>query len=118
MSWNYYREQGYQQVFPKYREISNASTSANIVLWTPASSMRIAVTGASVSCNPGGTIAFFFGGNNSALKIAQYTIGASTTIYPEIDSWESTATDAPLYVNISTGTTNGYTITVEGFELE
>ena len=116
-AFQYYKSRGYSPVSPKYRSISNA-TSANIVVWTPTTSMRIAVTNVVISCNPGGTLAFFFGGANAAQKLGEFTVGASSTVNPSISGWESTALDAPLYVTASTGGTNAWQITVEGFELD
>lgn len=118
MSWDYYKSQGYQQVSPKTRLISNAGLTG-VVVWTPTSSLRIVLNSLSIACmSTGGTIEFYFGGNNNAQKLATFVVAGSTTIYPEIEGWESTAIDAPLYVNLSNAPTNGWSVTAEGFELE
>lgn len=116
-AFQFYKTLGQQQVTPKNRTISNASTAANVVLWSPTTSTRIAVTNLHISCNTGGTIAFFFGGNNQ-IKLAEFSVASSATISPVIGAWESTAQDAPLYANVSTGATNAWSVTAEGFELD
>lgn len=116
-SFLFYKTLGQQQVTPKYKLVAN---TGNVVVWTPNTSMRIAVTNLTVSClnTLGGTIAIFFGGNNNALKLAEFGMLASTTFSPVISGWESTAQDAPLYVNVAAAGTNNWTVTAEGFELD
>jgi hypothetical protein len=114
MSWDFYKSSGYAPVI-KHRDISNPT--ANNVVWTPLASMRIVICSLTVSSNLGGTIAFFFGGNQQ-VKLAELSMGSSFTLAPEIEGWESTAIDAPLYAVASSGGTNGWKVTAEGFELE
>jgi len=114
-AFQFYKTLGEQQVTPKQKYIS--ATNTNTVVWTPTTSMRIAVTHLSISTNPGGTIQFWFGGANQ-IRLAEFEMAASSTIFPVIGSWESTATDAPLFAVASqNGTGNGWSITAEGFEL-
>lgn len=112
----FYKTLGQQQVSPKHKDISTAAT--NTVIWTPNTSMRIALTNIVVSSNLGGTIAFFFGGANNAQKLAEFGMLGSTVFAPAISCWESTAQDAPLYAVVSAGGTNGWKVTAEGFELD
>ena len=115
-AFQFYKTLGQQQVTPKQKYISAANT--NTVVWTPNTSMRIAVTNLTVSTNPGGTIQFWFGGANQ-IQLAEFEMGASATISPVISSWESTAQDAPLFAVASNNPTgNGWSITAEGFELD
>lgn len=114
-AFQFYKTLGEQQVTPKQKYISAANT--NTVVWTPTTSMRIAVTNLTISTNPGGTIQLWFGGANQ-IRLCEFEMGASTTISPVISSWESTATDAPLFaVASASGTGNGWSVTAEGFEL-
>lgn len=112
-AYQFYKTLGQQQTF-KHKDISN---TGNVVVWTPATSLRIALTNLTVSTNLGGTIAFFFGGANQA-KLGEFYLGGSATITPSIGCWESTAQDAPLYVTTSSGGVNGWKVTAEGFELD
>ena len=111
----YYKSIGYQQVSPKQQEIITAGSKINI--WSPTTSMRIAVTNLVVSSGPGGTIQLWFGGNNQ-IKLVELYLGASTSFGPVISNWESTATDAPLFGVVSSAISGGWRITAEGFELE
>lgn len=111
----FYKTLGQQQVTPKRVYINSGNT--NVVVWTPYSSTRIALTNLHISSNPGGTIQIFFGGANQ-IKLAEFNVAASSTISPVISSWESTAQDAPLYAVASVGGTNGWSVTAEGFDLD
>lgn len=115
-AFQFYKTLGQTQISPKSRLLSN--WSGNAVVWTPASSLRIAVTGLHVSSNLGGTIQFFFGGNNNNQRLAEFSVAGSATISPVIGSWESTAQDAPLFVTSSNMGSNSWSITAEGFELD
>lgn len=112
-AFQYYKTLGQTQIF-KHKDISN---TGNVVVWQPATSLRIALTNLSVSSNLGGTIAIFFGGANQS-KLAEFYVGGSVTISPVISCWESTATDAPLFVTTSSGGVNGWKVSAEGFELD
>jgi hypothetical protein len=116
-AFQYYKTLGQQQSSPKYKLIT---TTGNAVVWTPTTSTRIAVTNLTVSClnTLGGTISFFFGGANNAQKLAEFGMAATTVFSPNISGWESTAQDAPLYVNVAAAGTNTWTVTAEGFELD
>jgi hypothetical protein len=115
MSWDFYRAAGYMQVTPKYKEIDTGN--ANSIVWTPTSSLRIALTNLTLSSAVPGTIAFFFGGKNQ-IKLGQFYVAGSITFSPDIDSWESTATDAPLYAVVSGSSAAPWTVTAEGFEID
>lgn len=115
-AFQYYKSLGYSYAGPKYRDISNAG--ANLVVWQPTSSMRIALTEITISAITAGTIALFFGGANNAQKLGEFISSGSVNITPSISSWESTAKDAPLYAVAGSSGTNGWRITVNGFELE
>lgn len=116
-AFQFYKTLGQQQVTPKFKRVS---TSGNTVVWTPYTSMRIAVTNLTVTCSNtlGGTIAFYFGGTNNALQLAEFGMAASTTISPVISCWESTAQDAPFYAVATAAGTNNWTVTAEGFDLD
>lgn len=117
-AFNFYKNQGYSQVAPKHRTISNAVVASTITLWTPTTNQRIALTELAISSNLAGTIAFYFGGNNQDQKLAEFSVGSSSTIAPNISSWESTAINAPLLIRVSHGATNGWQVTGAGFELD
>lgn len=114
-AFQFYKTLGQSQVTPKHRDISSAAT--NVVVWTPTTSTRIAVTNLTISSNLGGTIALFFGGANQ-IKLAEFFMVGSTSFSPVISSWESTAQDAPLYAVVSQSGPNGWKVTAEGFELD
>lgn len=116
----YYKKRGYSQVAPKQRNISNASLTSTITLWTPLLGARIALTNLSISSNAAGTIAFYFENtlnNSNQSKIAEFSCGSSATIFPVISSWESTVNDAILAVRVSNGLTNQWQLTAEGFDI-
>ena len=117
-SFNFFREKGYQQLAPIYREISNAVVATTITLYTPPTGSRLAVTNLAISANTAGTMAFYWlqSANQNEFKLAQFTVGGSSTIVPVVN-WESTAVVAPLGVRFSHGATNGWAVTVEGFQL-
>lgn len=116
-AFQFYKQLGQQQSAPKYKQIT---TSGNTVIWTPLSSMRLAVTNLTVSCQNtlGGTIALFFGGANNAQKLAEFGMLSTTVFSPVISCWESTAQDAPLYAVVAGIGSNLWTVTAEGFELD
>src|SRR6185369_15878177 len=101
-AYNYYFKLG-EMPIRKYKDVSN---TGNVVVWTPLTSTRIVLTNLEVASNLGGTIQFYFGGANQ-IKLAEFSIKASTSISPVLSGWESTAVDAPLYVNASQSGTNG-----------
>lgn len=116
-AFQFYKTLGQQQVTPKFKRIS---TSGNSVIWTPYSSARVAVTNLSIACSNtlGGTIAFYFGGANNALQLAEYGMSATASFSPTISCWESTAQDAPFYAVVTGAGTNNWTVTAEGFDLD
>jgi len=116
--YQYYKEKNYSPFAPQNRNISNVAVASTITIYTPTTGTRLAVTNLNVSANAAGTIVFHFGGNNDGQKLAEFSVGASSTISPSIGSWESTAINAPLVVRVSTALTNGWQVSVEGFELD
>jgi hypothetical protein len=112
-SFNYYKKAGFVN-WDTHRDISNSAS--NIVIKSPTASMRLTVTGLTISANVAGTIAFYFGGSVQR-KIAQFVSSGSSQIFPVFSNWESTGTDAPFYAVTSAAGTEGWKITAEGFEL-
>jgi len=118
-AFTFFREHQYSPFTPVHRTISNASVAGTITLVSPITGGRIAITNVVVgAAAAAGSIAFYFGGkHNNDTPIAIYNVAASTTVCPHIQCWETTATDSPLEVMVSTGLTNGWNVQVEGFDL-
>ncbi len=117
-AYYYLRTLGHSPFFPVDRLISNASVTGTITLKTPQTGARLAITNVTVGANAAGTIAFYFGGkHDNDTPIAMYHVASSSQVTPNIQCWESTATDSPLEAMVSTGLTNAWNVQVEGFEL-
>lgn len=113
----YFKKLGYRRLSPTLRTISNATVAGTASIITPTTGARLMITNLVIGSNPGGTIAFYFGGrNDNDTKIAMFQLGASSHLNPAIECWESTATDSPLEAMVSTGLTDAWTVNVEGFE--
>lgn len=117
-AYKFYKEQAAQRRTPTLRTISNAAVAGTMTIATPTSGAKLVVTNLVIGSNPGGTIAFYFGGNyDNDSKIAMYQIGASSHLAPAIEAWEIPIADAPLEAMVSTGLTDAWTVNVEGFDL-
>lgn len=110
---SFYSTQGETYIW-RYAEIRGIGST--IAVWTPTTSTRIVLMGLDVSSGPGGTIRFTFG-NLAGATIAEYMMGASSTIYPRFEGIESTVYDRGLFVSVSSGLSDGWRITAQGFEL-
>lgn len=111
---NFYLEHGYT---PQTRHTTWVDLST-LAIWTPTTSTRVVLTGLTLSNNAAaGTILITFG-NLAGSKIAQYTVGASTSISPAIGAIECTAYDREIFGRPSTSSsTGGWAVTAHGFEI-
>lgn len=120
-SYYYYKSHGYRFVEPKHRKIQNANVANTATIWTPTTGARIAVTGIAINANNPGSIAFYFSNTTNLShesKIAEFMMDGSSTIVSTLSSWESTVADALLVARVSSGLTDHWTVTAEGFELD
>lgn len=112
MSHLYYISQGFTPI-AKSVTLSGAGTHS---IWIPKAGYRVAVTGVSISSiDAAGTIVFYFDNGNS--EIATYALGASATLTPTINGWESTVAGGRIFATKSAIQTDGININLEGFEI-
>jgi hypothetical protein len=78
----------------------------------PGAGKRVVFTNISISSNVGGTIAFYFEGNN---RIAQFNRQASATINPHISAWENTTVGEGIFAVLKGTATDGCYVNAEGF---
>lgn len=110
---DFYIEHGYTPM-TKYTEF-DASTTLSI--WTPETGKRVVITSLMISNNAAaGTMRFVFD-NTTATKIAEFTVGASTSISPLIGAIESTVVSGRIFARPSSSPTNGWRVVAQGFEL-
>lgn len=105
----------YSQVW-KAGETGGAATT--LTIWTPASSMRVVVTGFDLANSSGvsGTISIYFINSPTSVgkRIASYNLESSTSIAPRFAGLEG-----PSDVDVRAVTKNSgpWSITVYGFEM-
>ena len=110
---DFYLEHGYTPM-TKYTEF-DASTTLSI--WTPITGNRVVITALAVTNNAAaGTMRFVFD-NTASTKIAEFTVGASSTIMPLIGAIESTIVSGKILARPSVSPTNGWRVLAQGFEL-
>ena len=111
MSKDIYFARGYTPAF-RFLSISSVST---VAVWTPTTSTRIVLTDLVVSSNLGGTILFSLG-NLAGSRIFEFFVGSSATISPMIGSIESTMYDRAIFASTSQSGSEGWKVTLMGFE--
>lgn len=98
----------------------NRTTAINgldtIAVWTPTTSTRVMLTNMTISNNPAGTIAFYFG-NLAGSKFAEFVMAGSSTISPSIGAIECTAYDRVIFAKVSASASDGWRVNLTGFEL-
>lgn len=94
----------------------NVSGTDTFTVWTPESTKRVIITELTVSTNAAGTIVFYFD-HPSEVRIAEFMLGASSTISPMIGAWESTVVGGKIRARTGVGLTDGWRINAVGFEL-
>lgn len=111
-SQHFYQRAGHTPVW-KVAKFDGAGT---ITIWTPTTSTKIVLTDIVASSINGGSVAFYWG-NLAGSKIVDFHVGGSATVNPGIGAVECTAYDRTLVGNVSGGGTDGFKVTVFGFEL-
>ena len=109
---NYYLNKGYTPV----NKVSVISGLNTISVWTPVTGKRVALTGITIASNPGGTIAFYFD-TTTGYKFAEFLVGGSDTISPNIGAIESTVVSGRIFAVANPSGTDGWNVSLTGFEL-
>ena len=94
--------------------------TTTLAFWTPRTGNSVVLTGLNISNNAAaGTFAIFYGTTNSGPQIvAQFTIGASATVFPAFSPIEGTIKGGVFYGRPSSSPSDGFTLTALGFEVE
>src|SRR3990167_942384 len=102
-SFNYFLSKGFTPI-SKVTTIDGLDT---ISVWTPVTGNRAFITNVVCSAGAvGATIAFYFD-TTTAYKIAEFAVGGSITISPDIGGWESTVVSGRIFARVSNSATNG-----------
>lgn len=109
---NFYLEKGYTPAY-KTTAINGLDT---ISVWTPTTSTKVVITGMTISNNPAGTIAFYFG-NLAGTKFAEFVLAGSSTVSPNIGMVDVGTFDRSVFAKVSASASDGWRITLTGFEL-
>lgn len=112
MSTDYYLSRGYTPQ-TRYQRFDATDT---LSIWTPTTSTRVVITGISIAANIAGTFLITWG-NLAGSRVAEFVSSGSTTITPRIGVWEGTMYDRSLFGRPSTSPTDGWKITLDGFEI-
>ena len=98
----------------------NKTVSVNgpdtISVWTPGTGSRVFVSDISIAANTASTVAFYFD-TTTEYKIAEFCVGGSNTISPNIGGWESTVVSGKIFARTTPSATGGLRINLTGFEL-
>lgn len=100
---------------PITKSVTLAGTDTATV-WAPLTGKRVYVTNLNIASGPAGTVAFYFD-TTTAFKIAEFTLGGSATISPDIGGWESTVVSGRIFARLGASSTEGTKINLTGFEI-
>jgi len=109
---NFYLEKGFTPMFKSV--VVNESTT--IAAWTPTTSTRIVITGLQVAANLASTFAFYFG-NLAGTRIFQGASTGSATVFAPNIYFECPTYDRVVYFVGKPGSTDGFIVNLQGFEI-
>lgn len=107
----FYLEKGFT---PTFKSVV-VSESATVTVWTPSTSTRVVLTGMQIAANLAGTFTVYLG-NLAGTRLFFGALTGSTTVSHDIH-FDCLTSDRTIHFTGTPGSTGGWVVNLQGFEI-